>query len=548
MKRSSISGRLVDIIQKEIRPSEIIFEDGKIVAIIEKDATEVPEIYILPGFIDAHIHVESSMLSPYEFARIACVHGTIATISDPHEIANVCGIEGVQYMINNSKNAPVKIFFGAPSCVPATGFETAGAVLDAKDVAQLMQDQDIWYLSEVMNYPGVLNEDAELMAKIQSAKDIGKPVDGHAPGLRGDIARKYASYGITTDHECFTLEEALDKVNDMYILIREGSAARNYEALATLLKSHPQKVMFCSDDKHPDELVVGHINLVVKRAIAEGYDIFDVLRAACLHPVQHYKIPVGLLGKGDSADFITVNNLEDFEVLSTYSNGKKVAENGKCLVDFKAPETINQFKAGKRSVSDFGYKAVPETQKIRVIEVADGQLVTQCIEADATIENGYLVSNIKTDILKIAVVNRYTENAPVAVGFIKNFGLKSGAIASTVAHDSHNIIATGVNDEEICKAVNLLVESKGGVAVCDSTSDFSDVMPLPIAGLMSADSAHAAAEQYSAIDQKAKELGCTLKAPFMSLSFMALLVIPSLKLSDKGLFDGGKFEFVPIEK
>lgn len=547
MSRSSIQGHLVDIFRREIRPSEIIIEDEKIVDIIDKDASEVPNIYILPGFIDAHIHVESSMLSPYEFARMACVHGTVATISDPHEIANVCGMDGVKFMIENSRNAPVKIFFGAPSCVPATSFETAGAVLDSKDVAELMQNKDIWYLSEVMNYPGVLNNDPELIAKIQSAKDVNKPVDGHAPGLRGETAKKYASYGITTDHECFTLDEALDKVADMHILIREGSAARNYEALAPLLKSHPEKVMFCSDDKHPDELVVGHINLIVKKALEEGYDLFDVLKAACIHPVQHYKIPVGLLKKGDFADFITIDNLTDFNVLSTYNHGRKVAENGKCLLEYLEPEAINHFKAEKRIVSDFAYKAAPETQKIRVIEVSDGQLVTQSIIADAHIEDGYLTSDTKNDILKIVVVNRYTENAPVAIGFIKNFGLKSGAIASTVAHDSHNIIAVGVDDEQICKVVNSLIDSHGGVAVVDDADNFPDVMSLPIAGLMSIEDAHSAGEKYSAIDQKAKQLGCKLKAPFMSLSFMALLVIPSLKLSDKGLFDGNKFEFVDVE-
>lgn len=547
MNRSNIQGLLVDIFRREIRPSEIIIENRKVIDILDRKASEVPDIYILPGFVDAHIHIESSMLSPYEFARMACIHGTVATISDPHEIANVCGMDGVQFMIENSKDAPVKIFFGAPSCVPATNFETAGAILDADDVAQLIQNKDIWYLSEVMNYPGVLNGDADLMAKIQSAKDANKPVDGHAPGLRGETARRYAYHGITTDHECFTLEEALDKVDDMHILIREGSAARNYEALAALLKSHPEKVMFCSDDKHPDELVIGHINLIVKRAVAEGYDLFDVLRAACLHPVQHYKVPVGLLRKGDIADFITVNNLKDFNVLSTYNRGRKVAENGKCLLEYKEPGAINHFKAEKRSVSDFAYKVIPGTKKIKVIEVADGQLVTQSISADAHIENGYLTSDTANDILKIVVVNRYTENAPVAIGFIKNFGLRYGAIASTVAHDSHNIIAVGVSDEDLCKVVNALIDSQGGVAVTDNPLYPPDVMPLPIAGLMSTEDGHSAAVKYSVMDKKAKQLGCQLKAPFMSLSFMALLVIPSLKMSDKGLFDGNRFEFTDVE-
>lgn len=548
MNRSSISGLLVDVHQRLIRPSQIIIEDDKIADIIDLDPSQVPAVYILPGFIDAHIHIESSMLPPFEFARIACTHGTIATISDPHEIANVNGMEGVRYMIQQSKGGPVKIHFGAPSCVPATTFETAGAELDAHDVDTLIRDPDIWYLSEVMNYPGVLHGDPELMAKIQAAKNVNKPVDGHAPGLKGDLARQYASHGITTDHECFTLDEALDKIAaGMYVIIREGSAARNYEALAPLLKSHPDKVMFCSDDKHPDELVLGHINLLVQRAVAEGYDLYDVLWAASVLPVLHYKIPVGLLRKGDYADFIVVKDLKDFEVEATFQNGQKVAENGQCLISYHQASTINHFYAMHREVEDFRYEAKPETAKIRVIEVLDGQLITQTYISHATIENGNLVSNVENDVLKIVVVNRYTEKAPVSVGFIKNFGLKSGAIASTVAHDSHNIIAVGTSDEEICRVVNLLIDAKGGVAVIDASKNISNVLPLEIGGLMSADPAERVAELYSEIDRQAKELGCTLKAPFMSLSFMALLVIPSLKLSDKGLFDGNKFEMTSLE-
>ena len=488
------------------------------------------------------------MLSPFEFARMACVHGTIATISDPHEIANVCGMEGVYYMIENSKNAPVNIFYGAPSCVPATNFETAGAVINSKDITQLMNDPNIWYLSEVMNYPGVLNNDPELMAKIQAAKNSNKPVDGHAPGLKGDLAHQYASHGISTDHECFTLEEALDKIDaGMKILIREGSAARNYEALAPLLKSHPEKVMFCSDDKHPDELVVGHINLLVKCAIAEGYDLFDVLNAACVHPVEHYKIPVGLLKVGDEADFIVVDNLKDFNVLETYNHGVQVAKNGKCTVDFKRILPINHFNADKRREEDFAYKASTDIDKIRIIEVLDGQLITQTFVGNATVVNGNLVSNIDNDILKIVVVNRYEKNAPVAIGFVKNFGLKKGAIASSVAHDSHNIIAIGVNDEEICKVVNVLIENQGGVAVVESKSDFVASLSLEIGGLMSVEPGEKVADLYHSLDLKTKEMGSTLKAPFMSMSFLALLVIPSLKLSDKGLFDGDKFKFIGVE-
>lgn len=548
MNDYNIKAWLIDLFKKEIIPSEVIVSDGKILQINPLKESEVPNQYILPGFVDAHIHVESSMLSPFEFARIACTHGTIATISDPHEIANVCGMEGIRYMIENSKNAPVKIFYGAPSCVPATNFETAGAVINSEDITELMNDPNIWYLSEVMNYPGVLNNDPELMAKIKAAKNTNKPVDGHAPGLKGDLAHQYASHGITTDHECFTLEEALDKIEaGMKILIREGSAARNYQALAPLLKSHPEKVMFCSDDKHPDELVLGHINLLVKKAVAEGYDLFDVLKAACVHPVEHYKIPVGLLNVGDSADFIVVDNLKDFNVLETYNHGVQVAKNGKCNIDFKKILPINHFKAEKRKVEDFAYKALADIDKIRVIEVLDGQLITQTFIGNATISNGNLVSNIENDILKIVVVNRYEKNASIAIGFVKNYGLKKGAIASSVAHDSHNIIAIGVNDAEICKGVNVLIENQGGIAVVDSESHFVESLSLEIAGLMSIEPGEKVADLYHSLDLKTKEMGSKLKAPFMSMSFLALLVIPSLKLSDKGLFDGNEFVFTSVE-
>lgn len=548
MNDYNIKAWLIDLFKKEIIPSEVIVSDGKILQINPLKESEVPNQYILPGFVDAHIHVESSMLSPFEFARIACTHGTIATISDPHEIANVCGMEGIRYMIENSKNAPVKIFYGAPSCVPATNFETAGAVINSEDITELMNDPNIWYLSEVMNYPGVLNNDPELMAKIKAAKNTNKPVDGHAPGLKGDLAHQYASHGITTDHECFTLEEALDKIEaGMKILIREGSAARNYQALAPLLKSHPEKVMFCSDDKHPDELVLGHINLLVKKAVSEGYDLFDVLKAACVHPVEHYKIPVGLLNVGDSADFIVVDNLKDFNVLETYNHGVQVAKNGKCNIDFKKILPINHFKAEKRKVEDFAYKALADIDKIRVIEVLDGQLITQTFIGNATISNGNLVSNIENDILKIVVVNRYEKNASIAIGFVKNYGLKKGAIASSVAHDSHNIIAIGVNDAEICKGVNVLIENQGGIAVVDSESHFVESLSLEIAGLMSIEPGEKVADLYHSLDLKTKEMGSKLKAPFMSMSFLALLVIPSLKLSDKGLFDGNEFVFTSVE-
>lgn len=543
MSTFSVSGQLIDLFQKRTYPALIEIADGVIRSVKEVDSA--PDQYILPGFVDAHIHIESSMLVPTSFARLAVVHGTVATVSDPHEIANVCGKAGVQYMVENSRQTPFKFFFGAPSCVPATTFETAGATLDANDVAELLQSPDIWYLSEMMNYPGVLNRDPQVIAKITAAKEAGKPVDGHAPGLKGDAAKAYAAAGITTDHECFTLEEALDKVAaGMHILIREGSAAKNFEALAGLIRLHPDKVMFCSDDKHPDELVLHHINMLVKRAIDRGEDMYDVLRAACLHPVQHYKLPVGLLREGDPADFIVVKETREWTIHQTYINGELAAEDGQTLLSHKTASVINNFSARPRTIRDFEINVEKDTTNIRVIEALEGQLVTNELIRAGKVEDGKLVSDPDQDILKIALINRYEPDAPAAMAFIKNFGLKRGAIASTVAHDCHNIIAVGVDDTSICAAVNALIACKGGVAVTNGEN--TDCMPLPIGGLMSADDGYQVAEQYSALDKKAKELGTALKAPFMTLSFMALLVIPSLKLSDKGLFDGSAFRFTPL--
>lgn len=542
----SVTGQFIDLFQKRIYPAKISVREGIISDIIE--VAEAPKQYILPGFIDAHVHVESSMLVPTAFARLAVIHGSVATVSDPHEIANVCGIAGVQYMIDNSQRTPFKFFFGAPSCVPATSFETAGAILDADAVSALLQNPDIWYLSEVMNYPGVLNKDKEVMKKIAAAWKAGKPVDGHAPGLRGDMAATYASAGITTDHECFTLEEALDKVKaGMHILIREGSAAKNFEALVPLLALHPEKVMFCSDDKHPDELVLHHINNHVKRALAKGYDLFDVLRAACINPVLHYKLPVGLLRKNDAADFIIINNLQQFNVIQTYIKGQLVAEKGRSLLPEAPAEAINNFQASKKSVADFEIINNTNNPAIRVIEAVEGQLITNELILPGKIENGKLISDVENDILKIAVVNRYTAKTAIAKAFIRNFGLKRGALASTVAHDCHNIIAVGVDDASICAAVNALIENKGGIAVAMDGIE-AHCMPLPVGGLMSTEDGHKVAQQYAELDAMAKELGSRLKAPFMTLSFMALLVIPDLKLSDKGLFSGKTFEFTELIK
>lgn len=540
-----IEGQYVDVFNKRIFGAKIIVENGVINSVIEDNQIKGP--FLMPGFVDAHVHIESSMLVPTEFARLAVVHGTVATISDPHEIANVCGIEGVNFMIENNQQSPLKIFFGAPSCVPATYFEMAGADLKADFVETLLGRKDIWYLTEMMNYPGVIFDDIEVWAKLNAAKKIGKPIDGHAPGLTGEKLLKYAKAGISTDHESVTYDEAYEKWrHGIKCLIREGSAAKNFDALAKMIATCPSDVMFCSDDKHPDDLIVGHINQLVKRSLVLGYNVFDVLQIACVNPVEHYKIPVGQLKIGDAADFIVVDNLSDFNILETYINGQLVAQNGKTLLKNIPSKKINNFQLKETlSKESIAVYAVGTTSTIRVIEAIEGQLITNAILEEMNVQNGMIVSDTSKDILKIVVVNRYDLNAKPAVAFIKNFGLKSGAIASTVAHDCHNIIAVGVDDDSIICSINKLIVEQGGVCVCQHDMSIT-LMSLPIAGLMTDQDGYAVASQYSAIDQKAKELGSALKAPFMTLSFMALLVIPSLKLSDKGLFDGNQFSFVDL--
>ena len=537
----TVTGQYVDILGKKIFPAMVTVKDGIIASVTHCE--EATNHYILPGFIDSHVHIESSMLIPSSFARLAVTHGTIGTISDPHEIANVCGIEGVYYMIENGKKVPFHFFFGAPSCVPATNFETAGAAIDSEQIKNLLASEDIYYLSEMMNFPGVLYEEEEVMKKIRAAHKSGKPVDGHAPGLRGEEAKKYIEAGISTDHECFTIEEAIDKLSyGMKILIREGSAAKNFEALHELIDDHPSMMMLCSDDKHPDSLLEGHINQLCARAVAKGLDVFNVLRAACINPVIHYSLPTGKVQPNDSANFIVVKDLVNFEVTQTYIQGNLVAENGISLIPHIEEGAINQFNATSIQGKDLSLSVneyPTQNGNIPVIEAIDGQLITHCLWMPPTIENEFLVSNTQTDILKIVVYNRYF-NAPPKIAFIKNFGFQEGAIASTVAHDSHNIIAVGVDDESIAKAINLVIQEKGGVS-CVSAHD-EKVLGLPVAGLMSNEDPYEVAANYTIIDKMSKQLGSSLGSPFMTLSFMALLVIPHLKLSDKGLFDGDQFK------
>jgi adenine deaminase len=537
----SLSGNIVDLIAGKIFKGIVHVIDGMIKS-IEKDDSVKETQFILPGLIDSHIHIESSMLVPSEFARLAVVHGTVATVSDPHEIGNVLGIDGIKYMIDNGNKVPFKFYFGASSCVPATPFETAGAEIGVKELDELLRMDEIKYMSEMMNFPGVIHHDPAVMEKLAVAKKYNKPIDGHAPGVKGEDARKYIEAGITSDHECFTMEEALEKIEyGMKIQIREGSAAKNFDALVDLLEEHADHVLFCSDDKHPDDLVKGHINQLVVRAMKKGYSPMKVLRSAILNPVRHYGLEVGILQQGDPADMIVVDNLTDFNIQATYVNGQKVAENGKSLIDAVEEKTPNKFNA--QAITEADISVVPESNKLKIMKAFDGQLITAVNETGATIESGHVVSHPEKDVLKLVVVNRYEKSKP-AVAFIHGFGLKSGAIASSVAHDSHNIVAVGVSDHDLVRAINLVIHTKGGVSAVNGETE--KVLPLPVAGLMSVNNAYHVAESYHEIDVLSHEMGSKLRAPFMTLSFMALLVIPELKLSDKGLFDGNTFSFTNL--
>ncbi|HVT73382.1 MAG TPA: adenine deaminase [Lacunisphaera sp.] len=558
MKSHRLAGNIVDLHARRIYPGRVEWRGGRIVRLVATPGRRYRH-FLAPGFVDAHIHIESSMLPPAEFARWAVVHGTVATVSDPHEIANVLGAAGVTYMVRDGRRTPFKFNFGAPSCVPATTFETAGAALDAATVARLLARPEIKYLSEVMNFPGVLGRDPSLLAMIRAARRQRKPVDGHAPGLRGRAAARYAAAGITTDHECFTLAEARDKLKaGMKILIREGSAARNFAALAPLLRSDAARCMFCCDDLHPDLLMQRHLDEHVRRALRGGADRFDVLRCASVNPVEHYRLDVGLLRAGDPADFIVFEGWSDLRVRRTYLRGELVARDGRSLLPRLKSKTPNQFKATPRRPEDFVTPAgrrVPSPPfnrgaersprpTINVIEAINGQLVTRHVRLEAGMAGGLLRPDPQRDLLKLAVVNRYVRRAPAALAFIRGFGLRRGAIASSVAHDSHNIVAVGADDASLAAAINLVIKNRGGISVVAGRR--RAVLPLPIAGLMSDADGRVVARRYAALDARAKKLGSRLDAPFMTLAFMALLVIPDLKLSDRGLFSAARWGFVPL--
>lgn len=537
-----LSGQIVDLLHNRIYPGRVEIFEGRIRKI--RPTATADNQFLVPGLIDAHIHIESSLLTPAEFARLVLTHGTVAALCDPHEIANVLGIPGIRYMMDNGAATPFKFYFGVPSCVPSTPWETSGAVIDASLVEWLFQNYDLKFLGEMMDFPGVIEGRSEVLAKIRVAQKYGKPIDGHAPGLTGARLLQYAAAGITSEHEAADYEEAVSKIEaGMAILIREGSAAKNFDALHPLIASHGDKVMFCSDDKHPDALLNGHLNQLVQRAIRLGYDPLQVLRCASLNPIRHYHLDVGLLQPGDPGDFLVIDDLIQFNVLATFINGVKVAEAGECLFPRVVSEPINHFATRPKQASDFA-RSQPGPSPIRVIQAIPSQLLTHQQVMIAPHDQGFLATDLQRDLLKLTVINRYQERPP-AVALIQNFGLKTGAIASSVAHDSHNLIAVGVNDEALTQAVNAVIQSRGGLAVASPAG--IEHLPLPVAGLMSPEDGRQVAKVYTHLARLVREMGSPLPDAFMTLSFMALLVIPELKLSDRGLFDGNIFDYVPLE-
>jgi len=536
-----ISGNIVDVVRRKTYYGNIFIEDGRITG-IQKIGPPKMVRYILPGLIDSHIHIESSMLSPGSFSKLAVRHGTVACVSDPHEIGNVLGKKGIEYMIEDGKRVPLKFYFGVPSCVPATSFETSGATIGPEEVKELLENEDLKYLSEMMNYPGVILSDKDVVKKIKYAKELNKPIDGHAPGILGEDLIKYVSAGISTDHECSTIEEAEEKIKaGMIIQIRDGSAARNFENLYSLIDKYPDKVMLCSDDLHPDDLYAGHINRLIKDGLSMGLNLYNLIRAATMNPIRHYKLNGCLFREGDPADMIIIDEPANFNVLETWIDGSPVYRGGDILFEYSSPMAINRFKAKTIKPKDLRIKA--RSEKVRVIEAADGELITRQQIRTIKIIEGEALALPDEDIVKIVVLNRYSLQPPV-VGFITGFGINNGAIASSIAHDSHNIIALGTNDKKIVDAINCVVKSAGGIAVHDGQK--LDILKLELAGLMSIADPEYVAKAYRDLNDKASRICTKMKAPFMTLAFMALLVIPELKIGDKGLFDVQQFKPVSL--
>ncbi|WP_296892704.1 adenine deaminase [uncultured Methanobrevibacter sp.] len=567
----SFTAFILDVVTDSIYPARIAIEDGIFkqvtpVTINEETSVDVPGI-MLPGFIDSHIHIESCMITPAQFAKIAVRHGTTSVVCDPHEIANVLGIDGIEAMIENAKKVPFNFYFAAPSCVPATPFETSGATLDSSAIEYLLKKDEVVALAEMMNFPGVISGDEEVLRKLELARKYEKPIDGHAPLLSGKDLDKYLEQGISTDHECTNVVEAIEKkIKGMRIMVRDGSSAKNMEGLfnmdegkkmvenserfSLIYRDVFEKKLFSpvfdfivSDDKHPDELVKGHLNLSIKKAISLGIDPFKAISMVTINPAYHYALDAGIIVEGARADFIVVDSLHDLNVLKTYVGGECVFDGKNVLFDAPEMKSHNSINASKKTAADFDMHYDGDECEVNVIECFDGNLLTRKATAKLSVEDGIVQSDTSQDVLKIAVVERYGGNT-VANAFIKGFGLKKGAMASSVAHDSHNIIVVGCDSEAMARAVNRVIDDGGGISVvCD---DFTDSLPLPIAGLMSNEDAFDVAGKWGELYEKTVDWGCTLKFPFMTMAFMALLVLPSIKISDKGLFDGDSFEFMNV--
>ncbi|MDP4204528.1 MAG: adenine deaminase [Bacteroidota bacterium] len=537
-----IKGKILDVFKRKIFSGIIQIKDGKIININECEVDD--DCLILPGLIDSHVHIESSMLLPSSFSKLIVPRGTVAVVCDPHEIANVCGEEGIEYMIEDGKRVPLKFFFGVPSCVPATLLEHSGAILNSQTVERLIERDDFYFLAEMMNYPGVINNDEEVIKKIRASQKVNKPIDGHAPDLSGQSLNEYANKGILTDHECSSLEEAVEKINlGMHILIREGSAAKNFEKLYPLISEYPDKVMFCTDDSHPDDLLQkGHIDSLIKRGLKLGLNIFDLIRVSSVNAVLFYKLPVGLLRVGDKADFIVVDNLDDFNIQRSYIDGECVYDSGRLLYTTDENNELNNFQLQSVNIEDIKIKNQNKT--VRVIEIEEGQLLTKKSYFKIKSNEEFISADLENDILKVVVVDRYQEKSIPQVGFIKGFGLKKGAFGSSIAHDSHNLIVVGVDDESIYKVLLRLIQNKGGLVVCDEKQIFD--LKLKIGGLMSSEEGEVVSQKYAFLNEKIHQQGCILNSPFMTLSFMSLLVIPHLKIGDRGLFDVDKFEFISL--
>lgn len=542
--QNTFSGTLVDPIQKKSFGARLtLSEHGTIAAIVPEESPD--PVYILPGFVDAHVHIESSMLTPAAFARAAVVHGTLAAVTDPHEIANVLGEEGVALMLRLAQQTPFVFGFGVPSCVPATPFETAGAELGPEAVARLLGCPGITHLAEMMNVPGVLNKDPAVLAKLAAARSRGLPIDGHAPGLTGADLKAYAAAGITTDHESLTFDEAREKIKTgIKLQIRYGSAARQFEAFIPLLARYPEMCMFCSDDKHPDDLLRDHINFIAATAFRKGISLQTIIQAACVNPVLHYRLPLGLLQVGDPADFMLLDDFQTFKPREVWLRGQCAARDGVSLLPLGEPEVRNNFSAALLKPEALRIPA-QKAPRVRVIGVRNGLLHTDHLLEKPNVRDGFVVPDLERDLIKLVVCNRYSP-APPAIALVKGFGLRRGAIASSVSHDSHHIIAAGADDDALAAAINEVIMRRGGLAVADNNRKILTSLALPLAGLMSIEPAEYVARAYSDCDRLAKILGSTLTAPFMTLSFLALPVIPKLKLTDKGLFDSEAFKHVSL--